>query len=419
MTADDVRSVAFSALHHPELTKQKSTHVSEGNATVFALMLEPGWWSGNMNFDALTLNTSGALLASKKVSGFRTGGEEQRQFMYDRQRKLFHLLQANFDHTTHGDDLSLPIRMWTINPLDGSVSSCNVTGAVNEVTGYHLTPDGSTVVFATYWLAPGGSANASGSGSSAASQSSSGVPLPIKVGYKFYHLSVDTCEATEVAQSIHPPGSDNYAGWFHDVSPDGSTVYRLGFQDVVTSTNFGLSATTISGSGIVNASTRFKLIPRPDGTHEAYISLNLFSASSPASSRDVADVFDVWFVSMAPTNNVTEDGDLSVYLWSPKNPFSNVTKLATFPNAHVYPVNAFGPISECLAVDAGSNGLTATYAALVVSDSPLGSTLDTISLAVVGGIQGPGSIAPPSLVTEAMVQPVLLAETVSPSGVGL
>lgn len=389
----------------------------------YALVLEPTW-IGNMNFDVMSINvTTGAALNVTKVQSFKTGGEEQRQFMFDKKLNVFYLLQADNDDDGH-TPLEAPIRLFTIQPVSGSATACTVTGgAFNEVTGYRLLPGTGTIVFATYWLERSSGSAPSNSNSNAASESSSsGSPLPEKAGYKFYHLDVPSCAATLVAQStnpITPQFVDNYAGWFHDVSPDGSIVYRLGYEDVMSSSNFGIGATVIvpssSSSGVYsNATPVWKTIPRPDGTHEGYITLNLFAPSSvPTLSPTATSPFDAWFVSMAPTNNLTQQGDLSLFMWSPLDPVQNVSLLATFPNAHQYPALSFGPLSESLSLDCSR------YAALVVKDSSFGSSYDTLAVVLVDGIKPPGQGTRPSVVLEAQLEPGLLAETVSPAGIGL
>lgn len=391
-------------------------------SNVYALILEPTW-IGNMDFDVMSINvTTGAMVNVSKVRSFKTGGEEQRQFMFDKVRRVFYLLQTDNDADGH-NPMEAPIRLFTVNPDSGTASACEVSGAYNLVTGYRLIPGSTTIVFATYWLTAGPGPSPSNS-NSAASESSSGSPLPDKYGYKFYHLDVTTCVAELVAQSVNPRSAqdnDNYAGWFHDVSPDGSVVYRLGYQDVVTSSNFGIGATVLvpssssasSGAPTVvhNTTPIWQTIPRPDGTHEDYITLNLFAPSVPSASLAISP-FDVWFVSMAPTNNITEQGDLSLYMWSPNDPVHNVSLLATFSNAHQYPAMSFGPLSESLSLDC------TRYAALVVKDSDLGSTYDTLAIVFVDGIKPPGR-GRPSVVLEAQLQPGLLAETVSSAGIGL
>jgi hypothetical protein len=392
---------------------------------VFALVLEPSWFSGSMNFDVMSINvTTGSSINVSKVRNFKTGGEEQRQFMFDKVKSVFYLLQTDNDDDGH-IPLKAPIRLFTVQPATGVATSCTVTGgAVNLVTGYRLLPGTSTIVFATYWLEHRSGSASSESGSSAASESS-GSGLPDKVGYQFYHLDVATCAATLVAQSVNPTTPsfvDNYAGWFHDVSPDGSVVYRLGYENVITSTNFGIGATVLIPSAgapasklpnnVNNATPVWQAVPRPDGTHENYVSLNMFSPSVPTSSYDTTSPFNVWFVSMAPTNNITQQGDLSLYLWSPMDPFANVTRLATFPNAFQYPAMSFGPLSESLSLDCSR------YAALVVKDSAFGSSYDTLAVVYVDGIKAAGQ-GRPSMILEAQLQPGLLAESVSPAGIGL
>lgn len=417
---EDLALVDSPDVHHPKPS------VSAIPQNVFALVLEPSWFSGGMDFDVMSINvTTGSSINVSKVQNFKTGGEEQRQFMFDKVKSVFYLLQTDNDDDGH-NPLEAPIRLFTIQPTTGVATACTVTGgAVNLVTGYRLLPGTSTIVFATYWLERGSGSSPSGSGSSAASESS-GSGLPDKVGYKFYHLDVTSCAATLVAQSVNPTTPsfvDNYAGWFHDVSPDGSIVYRLGYENVITSTNFGIGATVIipssgkseslSPSVVNNATPVWQTVPRPDGTHEDYISLNLFSPSVPTVSRgDTASPFDVWFLSMAPTNNMTEQGDLSLYMWSPMDPFTNVSLQATFPNANQYPAMSFGPLSESLSLDCSR------YAALVVKDSAFGSSYDTLAVVYVDGIKPPGR-GRPNMILEAQLQPGLLAETVSPAGIGL
>jgi hypothetical protein len=398
-----------------------SARVSSAPLDVYALILEPTWFSSSMNFDIMSVNvTTGSMLNVSKVQHFKTGGEEQRQFMFDKKKNVFYLLQADSDDDGH-NPFEAPIRLFTVEPIRGSTTVCQVSGAENLVTGYKLLPDSATIVFATYWLAAGPGPSPSDS-NSAASESSSGSPLPDKVGYKFYHLDIGTCAASLVAQSVNPTTpqlTDNYAGWFHDVSPDGSVAYRLGYQDVVTSSNFGVGVTVLiptsrkeePAAAVHNTTLTWKTIPRPDGTHENYITLNLYLPSVPTANA-ASNPFNVWFISMSPTNNITQQGDLSLYMWSPVDPVNNVSMLATFPNAHQYPEYSFGPLSEGLSLDCSR------YAALVVKDSILGSTYDTLAVVFVDGIKPPGR-GRPSIVLEAELIPGLLAETVSSAGIGL
>jgi hypothetical protein len=266
-----------------------------------------------------------------------------------------------------------------------------VQGAANEVTGFRFLQRERLIVMATWWYE---------------SEQSSSEP----VGYIFYHVDVDSGKATEKGRVANPPSNsssnttkDTYAGWFHEASSDGLVLYRLGYEDVVDSINFGI--------GIVNLSAKPTMtwvsLPRPDGTHGHYRTLNLWHSSGPlfgGKSDPDATEERVTFLSLAPSYNLSRTGDLSLFAWPLDNPLGAV-KIGTFPNAHTTP--DFGPISECLSFDESH------YAAVFVQDSPLGKDWDSYGIGLVRLDGGNRTTVQVSLTPE------MVAVTVSVAGLGI
>lgn len=376
----------------------------------FGLFLEPTW-IGPMVFQASTINLTSGSRAEVHVSGFHTEQETTRTFMYDRTRQQFLLLQANFTDVVPGTKGDHPVHLFTIDPQTGAtdvqrvVPSSHGDFVLNEVTGYRLLPNGS-IVFATALYDPESAEPRVGG-------------TRTVTGYAFYVLHTPTAVATRLAvhnleptnsstgssgssSSAIPPYIDDYAGWFHEAAPDGLTLYRLGYRDVVTSDVFGVSVTSIHlGNG--TTTTSFTMTPRPDGTHGHYRSLNLRPGTHPSSSSSNAAASLPHFYSLAPSWNTTRYGDLALFRWSLSNPYSSPKKIATFPNAHTTPY--FGPINEAFSADGRY------YGAVIVQDSILGTDYDTWGLGVVD-LDVEGSV------DEVELTPGLLAVTASVSGFG-
>jgi hypothetical protein len=376
------------------------TMVPSEQLEAFGLFLEPTWL-GPMVFNAATIDVKSGTRTEVGVTGFHTEQETTRTFMFDKVASMFYLLQANFTapQNSSSDVPAYPIHLFKIDPTTGLTQSLLVQGAVNEVTGYRFLHRRRVIVMATWWYSSPTAADASSS-----SPSSSGSP-PAPVGYIFYHVDIDTAVATEVGRMANPSnGTDTYAGWFHESSADGSLLYRLGYEDVVQSLNFGIGVVNLSAKPSPTLS--WTTLPRPDGTHGHYRTLNLWHGNGPLKSADTDEGPGdrVAFLSLAPTYNLTRAGDLSLFAWTLSNPFGAV-KVATFPNAHTTP--DFGPISECLSYD------ETHYAAVFVQDSPLGKDFDTYGIGLVR-LDGGNSSG-----REVMLTPEMVAVTVSVSGLGI
>lgn len=346
-----------------------------------------------MKFDAATINLQSGNYTQMKVgSAFDTFGETPRSFTYDNRRDVFYLPQANFTNTAApGDDPKRGIALYAIDGLSGAVTKTAVTGADDLVTGYNFVPAKDIIVMSTVFY----------------DQTSKNTE-----GYKFYHLDPKTAHATQVAESKVDPNSQyKYDGWFHAASSNLQFVYRLGYQDVKTSTNFGVGVTDIS---VNPPKTSWVQAVAPPG-HNNFKSLTLLSSASPTvrahfSEGEIAsfkngDNDAVFFLSLAGANNATRYNDLDLFLWPLANP-SSAKLIAKFPNAHTTP--EFGPIQEALNED-GSQ-----YTALVVCDSPITNEFDTWCL-----ISATTQANTTSVNVENRLSPTLLAETVSVVGLGV
>ena len=387
------------------------TGVPSEELEAYALFLEPTWL-GPMVFQAATIDVKSGTRTEVHVDGFHTEQETTRTFMFDKTLSRFYLLQANFTAPQNNSGPpTFPINLFTINPATGETTQTLVQGAQNEVTGFRFLQRRRIIVMSTWWyLTPSdsdeevdGKATASSSSTSPA-PSGSGSNAPVTpVGYIFYHVDVSSGAAIEVGRVANTNGTDSYAGWFHESSDDGMLLYRLGYQDVVQSINFGIGVVNLSN---VPATVSWTTLPRPDGTHGHYRTLNLWHANGPlAATLSGSSNNSVVFLSLAPSYNLTRYGDLSLFAWSLADPFGAV-KVATFPNAHTTP--EFGPISECISFD------ERYYAAVFVQDSPLGKDFDTygIGLARLDGGKNSSS-------KEVMLTPQMVAVTVSVSGLGI
>jgi hypothetical protein len=354
-----------------------------------ALLLEPTWIS-NMKFDATTINLASGNYTQRRITGFKTWGETQRTFMYDRIHDQFFLLQANFTAPpTPGDDPRRAIHLFTIDAVTGDVSVKLVTGADDLVTGYHFVPEQNTIVMATVYYTSNSQTEA---------------------GFKFYHVNPQTAQATLVTQhKTTLEAAGKYDGWFHEVSPDMKFAFRLGFEHILTQQNFGLGISDLSKNPV---QSKWISLPYPTD-HSQFKTLTMIDSASPtvkahfpefvsSSNNELENIF---FLSLAPSYNSTRYGDLDLYLWPLQNP-SSMKSIAKFKNAHVTP--QFGPIQECVSAD-GSR-----YAALVVCDDPISDNDDVWCLATAQTAANTTTSG-----FEFELNPVLLAETVSAAGLGI
>jgi len=274
----------------------------------------------------LTIDLSSGKKTEQTVSGFNDWGEITRVFMYDGAKNMFYLLQANFTSSNPNEKVTL----YSIDPVKAQTTAQVLDGPIGLVTGYAFDKTSGNIVMATYDYAG-----------------------ETKIGYSFYAVNPSTA-VTKKVSSCTFNSTDNYAGWFKKVANNGTTVFRLGYQDVYQQTGPGIALTDLSTP---NATTTWY-----DGTlapgYDWFISLNLESSSS--------------FLSLAPSTSGLSAGELSLFRWNLK--YSNSTLVAKFGNAHQTPY--FGPLVETMSGD-GS-----LYAALVVHNG-LTPSLDRWALAVV------------------------------------
>jgi len=341
----------------------------------YGMFLEPTW-IGPMVFKAATINLTDFNRTEVQIEGFHTGGESTRMFMFSRSKALFYLLQANFTGPQHSGDPDRAIHLFTINPRTGRATKTAVAGAMDEVTGYHYSNEREVIVMATWWY-----------------------DGATKIGYKFYHVDPTTAVATQVSSIRNPSATDTYAGWFHEVSADGLTLYRLGYQNVVTSDNFGVGVTNISTA---NATTRFVSVTNPPWSNN-YVSINKLGGNTATTLLGkLSTDANPTFVSLAASANASNYGDLSLYEW--QLDASGAARLvASFPDAHTTP--QFGPIAEAL------NAAKSIYTAVVVADDPISDNDDVWTVVGVNLATGQS--------LQKMLKPVMLAETVSVSGFGI
>jgi hypothetical protein len=307
-------------------------------------------------FQSLTIDLSSGDVTSKKISGFKDWGEIQRVFMFDPNRRLFYLLQADFlkDGTSHS------IYLYTVDPVAGTTVKTLVRGAVEEgeqdVPGFNFNAKTGRILFSTEVV------NAQNR----------------TTGYNFYTLNPTTAVATLV--STFTQRVDQFAGWFHTVSADGKTVYRVGYQDVINQQTPGLGITDISRPV---ATTRWEPnLPVPNGLG-LYMSLNLIGGGN--------------FLSLAPD----DFGDLAVVQWSisPRN----ASLLSQLYDAYNTPY--FGPLVEYVNTD------QTLFGALVVYNSDFSKDLARWALVLTDLEHG--------TTQELVLWPWILAQTDSVAALGI
>jgi hypothetical protein len=150
---------------------------------------------------------------------------------------------------------------------------------------------------------------------------------------------VTTAVATSRGSIVNANAADKWSGYISAVDNLGTTLYRVGYGDVVEGQSPGVGITVIGGAATA-ASTRW-VSPVPQVAKLGfYVSANLMPDGQT-------------FVSLAPS---LFSGALSVVRWN----LQNATVLAPLGNAHTVPL--FGQLAESISADG------TTYAALVVDD---------------------------------------------------
>ncbi|EGD72314.1 hypothetical protein PTSG_00332 [Salpingoeca rosetta] len=192
----------------------KEDSVKAGSKVIYALFNEVS------TVKAVTIDAeTGKILANKKVEGFNNWGEMTRLFTYDESRNLFYYMEANF----LSDTLPRPLYLYTVDPVTGQATKKTVQGANNFPSGYTYSCTLDAIVLGTEKL--------DGSGN--------------RVGYLYYTVDPTTAVATKKSESSFQ-GEDDYAGWFHAVSVNGSLALRQGYKNVVEESVSGLGVTSLS-----------------------------------------------------------------------------------------------------------------------------------------------------------------------------
>eukprot|EP01116_Phalansterium_solitarium_P021084 TRINITY_DN6437_c0_g1_i1.p1 TRINITY_DN6437_c0_g1~~TRINITY_DN6437_c0_g1_i1.p1 ORF type:complete len:450 (-),score=164.86 TRINITY_DN6437_c0_g1_i1:116-1465(-) len=284
------------------------------NNIVYGLYLDTSEGLAAMQIDVTT-----GKRASVAVNGFDTYGETVRVFAFNTGDNKFYLPQANFLTNTTVTNITLNV----VDPVSGWWTAQTITGAVedgvNDVAGFEFNPRTGLMVMSTI-----------------VTDDSDNV-----LGYNFYNVDPTSAEATLI--NTYRSDNDTYVGWFGALSTDGTTVYRLGYQDVYDSTVFGLGVTNITGPTVT--SVWHADLPGVSGLGP-YASLNVYGDG---------------FLSLAPS---TRTGDYSLVKWQLDG---TASVIATFSNAYNVPI--FGYIAEYINVEQNY------YAALVVRMTEPG-TLD-------------------------------------------
>ena len=335
------------------------------------MFLEPSWL-GPMEFKSMTIDLASGHYGHQPTVDFHTGGETTRTWMFHRATGHFLLPQANFTQ-----NVSVPpqreIHLFDVDPTTGAITKKLVTGgAYNLVTGFRYVESIDKIVMATW------NYNSTGA----------------QTGYDFFHLDPRTAVATKI-NSIENQAVDNYAGWFHEASEDGKTLYRLGYEDVIRDQGFGVQTTDLNGA---TATSSFKIVPDPEN-YGHYKSINKL----PDQPNKVGSTNGPLFVSVAPSYNESNFADLGLFIWNLGNTSQPPRKVTSFPNAHRSPY--FGPINEVLSPD------RTRYAAMVAQASILGRSYYTWGIGLVDLVTGN--------TTEVQLSPEQLASTSSVSGFGI
>jgi len=167
----------------PETMKPESS----SSTTAYALYEDE---EGNMN--VITIDMTSGYYSSIPMTGpFNDWGEITRVFIYDSNRTVFYLLQANF--TAPGDQHV--ITLYTVDVQTGVTVATTVTGAVEDgtqdVTGMYYESNSGLIYMGTEVTNKDNTV----------------------LGYNFYTVDPQTSIATLVSSYSNPVGEDSYAGW--------------------------------------------------------------------------------------------------------------------------------------------------------------------------------------------------------------
>jgi hypothetical protein len=212
-------------------------------------------------------------------------GEETRVFPFDSTRGKFFFL----DIVQETASPTSPITLYGINPATGQSSALVVKGATGFVMSFAYHPESAQMVMAT------------GTRDSAA--------------FTFYTVALDTAEATMMA-AVPRGSTEAYPGFYSPymsaVAANGTSVFRLGYKEVVTGETPGLGTTAITAA----AEASWNSVPTAAG-EEFFYSLVRQSGGDT-------------FLSLAPSTSFNHT--LSVVEWSAGSDSARV--LLNIPDAH-------------------------------------------------------------------------------------
>eukprot|EP01052_Picozoa_sp_SAG31_P007058 SAG31_NODE_332_length_17516_cov_3.552840_4_plen_548_part_00 len=309
--------------------------MAKTHSVVFAMFLEAEVIAEPLK--VLTIDMSTGHHTSKVVHGYDTHGENTRLFEFNRATGRFVTFENDFSQTPIGPDRLLPVYMYSVSPVDGTVTKTLVTkherrgAAANGwlyPTGYKYDAKREMMVLAVGPAPTGDRALPSG-------------------GFTFY--SVDGGgHATVLSSTPGPPSpvglpADPLAGWMHALSPSG-IAYRFGFMNVSAGANFGLGNTNTTTAA---SSFSHRALP---SAHATYLSL------------DADDDFRLF--SMAPRSGVTTAIDLVQWSGSDKQPINAPKVVAVLGDAHQ--PSLFGDVGAAMYGKTWV-GLTVQHPGIVVS----------------------------------------------------
>ena len=149
-------------------------------------------------------------------------GEQTRVFPFDSARAQFYFLDIEQQNSSPASAITL----YGINPRTGMSTASTVKGATGFVMSFVYHAESGKMFMAT------------GSRSS--------------TSFAFFTVNLETAEATKVGTV--PRGSSEsasaafYAPYMSEVSADGASVLRLGYQEVTQAKGPGLGTTSIAGA---------------------------------------------------------------------------------------------------------------------------------------------------------------------------
>eukprot|EP00037_Helgoeca_nana_P017254 m.163433 g.163433 ORF g.163433 m.163433 type:complete len:529 (-) comp23907_c0_seq1:223-1809(-) len=339
----------------------------------YALVVS-GWDSTESSLIALTIDTASGNITKKiQVSGFsdNPAGESTREFLWDPASKKFYYFDVNF--TASGGErpsTGRPVFLVSVTPTTGEVTRQVITGALDFPTGFALYGTAGKVLLAT-----------------------KAYDQTVLKGFDFYILDLATATAVPTGSIESGAGEQDpafYAGYHRVASPDGETVYRVGYKMVTQQAGPGVGV-------VATAGTAASWVSETTQGHDYFMTANI----------DTHNVTDTkWtMLSLAPQLSDPKRG-LDLVRWSPTDATVYET-IATLGNAHPPRVGMGMGFLGYMASAVSSDG---TFAALVVDEAVLPQG-DRWALAIVDLVTGASKVMP--------LAPRDIAGTWSVSGLGM